>query len=554
MEKTNKKTVIISTVGTSLFENFERGQGEKNAQFKTCYKRLKAGENSDTDIKEVKSVFTDNYFEKEGSQASAEISSIEKFMETEELEPQDVNLYFITTDTTLSYLAAGIILDAKIIKDRKYNQIKIEKVSNLDAQDAESFENSGLPNLAEKIRTIKNNEKGAKFFINITGGYKAVLPFMYLIARMYEMPAFYLYQETLNMNKKTSDEKRKDIIFLPEFKLAFNPFFLEKYSYYLKNEDKIGDLDEAGRKELLKLRMIKPVSEKKRKDLEKQRMNHEVSTEIINDDFDEDETELLKGHGVNVNSIKEKKVLHADSKRGENERYFVTGVGKIVCDWVEEQSPESSKIFGKFIEHKLFETYVDKYFNRTKTKNGEIKKISHGDKYFLRTLDEPEICEDQDPKEFMDALRKSDEDSRKDKTGKEIDLLIEYQDGTLDLIEIKSLVTFVFDKEGKVQNQFKAKIEFVANKIRKQQLENTIVTFILYDGMEQSEAEKSEINGNTIASRKADCKKIVEEVAKDVEEKISLNFKYVQIDRSSSQQAFNNILDYKIKLNQIKDI
>lgn len=329
------KTVIISTVGTSLFNNYMRYRSD-NPELslqgikeyfddleKIDVNQLNTSRQYDGKANTIKERLVPNIFDYLGEKASAEIASISKFVSDRNLKKEDVILYFIISDTAHSMLAAQIV--SSYLNDRGFcvdgeNSLKI--VRGLSVMDGDDFEKKGLPNLAETICNIRNDKELSKekpqFFINITGGYKGVLPYMYLIAQMYEIPTFYIY------------ENSEDLIYLPQMPLAFSSEMAEEYYYFLKDNDKIENLDEEEFLELQKYGFIK------------------------------------KTEAGNI-------------KR--------SGMGDVFCQWVESKAPESRTTIGKFIEYKLVETY-EKYLHNRENYNQEnpeyiISRVFHSDKKLL---------------------------------------------------------------------------------------------------------------------------------------------------------------------------
>lgn len=325
------KTVIISTVGTSLFTNYMKFRSDNEElnlksikdEFDFLEKdnadKFKNNKQCEEKANRIKERLVPNAFDSLKEKASAEIASITKFVSERNLDKGDVILYFIISDTAHSLLAAQIITEH--LKEQGFsidNEKQLKVIRALSVLTGEDFEKKGLPNMAKTICDIKNDKELSKekpqFFINITGGYKGVLPYIYLIAQMYEIPAFYIY------------ENSEDLIYLPQMPLAFDPILAEEYYYWLNNAHFKGD----------------------------------VEPEIM---------EELKEYGF--------------IKVGSDGTIERSGMGDVFCDWVSAQAPESPLTVGKFIEYKLLEAFYDVQQKKQEFHGKIIADIKHSEQSLL---------------------------------------------------------------------------------------------------------------------------------------------------------------------------
>jgi|GEM_PF-819555 len=131
-------------------------------------------------------------------QASAEIKSIIKFVK---MCKEDVIVNLIATDSVSSCIAAEIIketLDSYEIDD---NTIKVEfnidcdSIPELQVRDYEKFKKQGIVNLLNRCNIIAP-EGSTEVYLNITGGYKGVIPIMTIIGQVYNYKIIYIYEET----------------------------------------------------------------------------------------------------------------------------------------------------------------------------------------------------------------------------------------------------------------------------------------------------------------------------------------------------------------------
>jgi CRISPR/Cas system-associated protein Csm6 len=223
---------VITTVGTSLITNYQRekNDGTLRGDFNSIdgvvdyLEPLDSSEydccRNQGDIKAIRKVMElkwlqgvrwDEYRDAwvldskatENTKASAELSTLYKFKAEHEFD----TVYFICTDTALSVLAAECMkdyspllqgIDVHIIriphlKVKDYDEFKKNALGNLVYDE---FKKHGLSNLVEKIVSIINQESAENLLMNISGGYKAFLPFLTVLTQIYKIPAFYLYEES----------------------------------------------------------------------------------------------------------------------------------------------------------------------------------------------------------------------------------------------------------------------------------------------------------------------------------------------------------------------
>jgi putative CRISPR-associated protein (TIGR02619 family) len=192
---------IITTVGTSLFENYHKKY--RDTAFESAYnffknKEISAKELDNLDNQELskKSLidkFNSNYF-KNNFDASAEIKSLIKLQE--ELK-EDFDIYLLHSDTALGRLAAEIIKDNISLYEEyglKISRVDIHPIENLQIQNRQKFI-QGMQELINKIYKISQNYWG-NVVINITGGYKATIPYLTILAQVNQCPIYYIFENT----------------------------------------------------------------------------------------------------------------------------------------------------------------------------------------------------------------------------------------------------------------------------------------------------------------------------------------------------------------------
>jgi putative CRISPR-associated protein (TIGR02619 family) len=141
--------------------------------------------------------------------ASAEITSIRKIIDDLK---EDIEVHLITTDTVSSVIAAGIIAGflLEIIPGIKvYYQQGIyeggEKagsvIADLQVTDRDKFARDGLRRLVDKVDWLVASLGRENLAINITGGYKAVIPYLTILAQIYNLPIYYVFEDTDSLLK-----------------------------------------------------------------------------------------------------------------------------------------------------------------------------------------------------------------------------------------------------------------------------------------------------------------------------------------------------------------
>jgi len=197
---------IITTVGTSLFTNFNR---EKDA-IEAYYDHLEESPHKGWDFENERiegirdETDFNNWISNNLATCCAEISSLIKIAETEK---DDLEVYLLATDTVLSRLAAEIIQKQTIphphekIIDLKFEPEK-DVIQGLQVLDANEFQDIGLHELIKLISELTSNFDIIKdFAFNITGGYKGLIPYLTILSQIYSIPAYYIFEESDSLIK-----------------------------------------------------------------------------------------------------------------------------------------------------------------------------------------------------------------------------------------------------------------------------------------------------------------------------------------------------------------
>ncbi len=258
---------IITTVGTSIFENYRQTFLNKDKSIDNAYDNLKNKKAkelnlSNTDVitligdeedygmlhsflkgkvikenKQWKEINDENTL---NTHASAEISSIIKIYETENC---TLKVRLLASDTVLSVLAAKLIKEwfDEAKKNDKYKSIEVIFNDNVSSPNADYIENlrtdiskedlfDGFNNLIEKVIEISKDDKD-NTLINITGGYKGFIPILTIIAQLEGLKLNYIYEDS---------DKLIEIGNLP---IDFDWAIAEIYYQYLADTDLRKTLD-----------------------------------------------------------------------------------------------------------------------------------------------------------------------------------------------------------------------------------------------------------------------------------------------------------------------
>ncbi len=229
---------VITTVGTSIFDNYFKTKND----IKTLYLNIKDKsyteeyENYKNQAGKIKDALSNFYRNKKNysEDISAEIKSINKIKShlKEELE-----IYLLASDTINSYLASKILEELLIENDFiVYFNEKFDVIKDLQVEDRDRFVNSGLPNLIQRIENIavgnieaSDDVSGftgdgyySNIIFNISGGYKATIPYITMIAQVNGAELYYIFEDT------------EELITIPSMPVTLNMGLFDKYSMQFK--------------------------------------------------------------------------------------------------------------------------------------------------------------------------------------------------------------------------------------------------------------------------------------------------------------------------------
>lgn len=311
---------IITTVGTSLFTNYkEKVRKEGRDDLISNYlDNLEPHDASsynkflNTDIAEIKYVLMEvekDWLEKPSS--SAEMQSIDKFIEEnkDNVSAEKISVYLLSTDTIQSRLAAEII--CKVLNE-KYSGMAIFEpeygkgiIEGLTVEPKENDKNNpnffdkGLMNLVERAKQLIDlaKEEKREVVLNISGGYKGIIPVMTIIGQLEGVPLIYQYEKSNSLVNIGGLPVNFDMSLV----YSFYPFYTDREEIEVTNANKqiLADLDK-------KYGLFRPVK---------------------------------------------------DAATNQVKFYKRTVIGRLLNSYAFAKAPESLKVLGILVEYRLYEHY-----------------------------------------------------------------------------------------------------------------------------------------------------------------------------------------------------
>ena len=166
--------------------------------------------------------------------ASAEIQSTLEMLEHPAFKGKSIQLFLLCTDTVVAQLAARLVKQAfekefKVLDIDFIIEIKI--VKGLRILDKKKFEDEGFDAIFKTISDIHHQHpKNGMTCLNITGGYKSILPVLTIIAQLYKYPLYYVFEFA-------SVGTGKDVLLeIPPLPLQFDWAMIDLWSTYLSQK------------------------------------------------------------------------------------------------------------------------------------------------------------------------------------------------------------------------------------------------------------------------------------------------------------------------------
>lgn len=201
---------VITTVGASIFANCLKDEGiEKDVLDVIEQAPLSEWEKHKVEIEDIKSGV--KKWLNRPDRSCAEISSLEKIAE----KVDEIEVHFLTTDTIASKLAAQILCNHFSVNNLiTCQEGKIQEVNGLQVKNRDDFEKNGLPHLLEKIQKITEGYGKENCALNITGGYKATIPFLTIVAQTQGIPIYYSFED--------SERTKYQLLKMPRLPISIN--------------------------------------------------------------------------------------------------------------------------------------------------------------------------------------------------------------------------------------------------------------------------------------------------------------------------------------------
>lgn len=205
---------VITTVGTSLFTNYLKRKNDIKEHYEKIKEKTASDYNECKDrIDKIKPSIID-FLKKNSNNASAEIKSILKI--NRELK-DDIEVRLLASDSVLSIIAA------EILSDYKFDNVCVnfdndkDTIKGLQVNDRKNFEEKGMPNLIERIEDACGGYY-ENIVINITGGFKATIPYLTIMGQVNNIPLYYIFEDT------------DELIKIPQAPIDINWGMFEKYA------------------------------------------------------------------------------------------------------------------------------------------------------------------------------------------------------------------------------------------------------------------------------------------------------------------------------------
>ncbi len=226
---------LVTPVGTSLFTNY-LDKNPNSHNFSSNYDTIKncpaiEWPTYQTEIDDLRTDILTSIQNFE-VKASAELQSIANI----QIELDDaITVYLLASDTIASRLAAEILKEqSAVLGDKVTVEFNDEDdvIKGLQVEDPEAFSQEGMTKLIQRINSISGGFVGShtlaitgNFAINITGGYKATLPYLTILAQLERVPLYYNFEDT------------DTLIQIPQAPLVIDWALIERYSDVLEQID-----------------------------------------------------------------------------------------------------------------------------------------------------------------------------------------------------------------------------------------------------------------------------------------------------------------------------
>ncbi len=238
---------IVTTVGASLFTNYFE-KAEESEFIKADYEAIKDSLYKDWEDCEnrINNIKNDPDFRRWISHnlndSCAEIASLLKILrhlesdsEYSKYQKDELNIRLLATDTIPSGLAAELIMGQTILHPVTGKKMPVDffpkrdVITGLRVDDAKVFQKDGLQNFIHRFSGLYRQYE--PLILNVTGGYKGLIPYLTLIGQIREVPVMYKFEES------------EALITIPQWPVNFDGKLAVEYGDQLQKVTKINEGD-----------------------------------------------------------------------------------------------------------------------------------------------------------------------------------------------------------------------------------------------------------------------------------------------------------------------
>jgi len=201
---------IITTVGTSLFNNARLSTADFDANDDSDETTLSGQGPLQQTIRDHERILK-QYLETHPKNGCAEIASIDK------IDPAgQAQVFLLCTETLASYICGRVI--QAYLANRAITQV----IKGLQVKHLDRFKSEGIPNLLSAMEKIaQNGNYWDDVVLNITGGYKALIPIVSMVGQIRQLPTFYMF--------KGEEDQNYELIEFPKMPIGYQNDLLGQY-------------------------------------------------------------------------------------------------------------------------------------------------------------------------------------------------------------------------------------------------------------------------------------------------------------------------------------
>ncbi len=123
---------------------------------------------------------------------------------------------FISSDTDKGRLCADVL--AKLLKSEIGCETKVTVIEGLQVDNPNMFRNRGVVNFLEYFLSVRKKRRYTHDIImNLTGGFKSIVPYSTIVAMVFGIPVFYVF------------EFSEQLIELPPLPISLDFTLMKKY-------------------------------------------------------------------------------------------------------------------------------------------------------------------------------------------------------------------------------------------------------------------------------------------------------------------------------------